>query len=195
MTPTPPEEPRSAALGWVSRIAAALPSLSAEELDELADAVEALTDAIGLQQDWPAESPREGDAAPAHLAPTTPWPSAELRHLAGARELQIAAPYRDGSPGPWTPIWVVVVAGEVFVRTWHRRDTGWYGRAAESGRASILVSNDPVDVIVTEAGGTDAATIDAAYLDKYGVGAQSMVTAEASASTLRLARASLDPGR
>ncbi len=48
---------RPDALALVSRLAAALPSLSRAELDELADAVEALTDAIGLQRDWPAAEP------------------------------------------------------------------------------------------------------------------------------------------
>jgi hypothetical protein len=50
-----------APLALVSRIAAALPSLSAEQLNELADAVEALTDAIGLQRDWPAEQPAKAE--------------------------------------------------------------------------------------------------------------------------------------
>lgn len=56
MTSHPVDGPRSA-LASISRVAAALPSLSADELDELADAVEALTDAIGLQRDWPANQP------------------------------------------------------------------------------------------------------------------------------------------
>lgn len=51
MTEHPPNEPSP--LELVSRIAAALPSASPAELDALADAVEALTDAIGLQRDWP----------------------------------------------------------------------------------------------------------------------------------------------
>jgi hypothetical protein len=50
---------RPEALALVSRLAAALPSLSRGELDELADAVEALTDAIGLQRDWSAAEPTD----------------------------------------------------------------------------------------------------------------------------------------
>jgi hypothetical protein len=50
MTEQPSNEPSP--LELVSRIAAALPSTSPAELDALADAVEALTDAIGLQRDW-----------------------------------------------------------------------------------------------------------------------------------------------
>lgn len=51
----------AAMLVHISRVAASLPSLSPEQLDELADAVEALTDAIGLQRDWPADDRDEGD--------------------------------------------------------------------------------------------------------------------------------------
>lgn len=51
----------TAALGLVARVAADLPSLTRSDLDELADAVEALTDAIGLQRDWPADAPADID--------------------------------------------------------------------------------------------------------------------------------------
>jgi hypothetical protein len=48
-----------------------------------------------------------------------------------------------------------------------------------------------VDVEVTATGDSSAAVIDEAYRTKYGAaGAQSMVTVEAAASTLRLTRAS-----
>ncbi|WP_091491422.1 DUF2255 family protein [Microbacterium pygmaeum] len=56
------------------------------------------------------------------------------------RELEIAAPLADGRRGQWTPIWVVVSAGAVFVRTWLRRDTGWYGRSVASRRAFVRMS-------------------------------------------------------
>ena len=55
---------RSEALALVSRVATALPALSPTELDELADAVEALTDAIGLQRDWSAGEPSDVERAP-----------------------------------------------------------------------------------------------------------------------------------
>lgn len=64
MTPMTWNSSKGAApLVQVSRIAAALPALSADELDELADAVEALTDAIGLQRDWPANDPSDVERA------------------------------------------------------------------------------------------------------------------------------------
>ena len=120
-----------------------------------------------------------------------PWTSEDLRYLAGARELEITAPRIGGHLARWTPIWVVVVEDEVFVRTWHRRTTGWYGRAVQSAGARIRVAGVAVDVVVAATGDADADAVDAAYRIKYGAGgAQSMVTAEAAASTLRLARAS-----
>lgn len=120
--------------------------------------------------------------------PTQPtWSTQDLLHLDGMRELEIAAPRADGGLGRWTPIWVVVADDEVFVRTWQRRNTGWYGRAVASGSARIRMRSEPVDVIVAATGDTDADAVDAAYRAKYGAaGAQSMVTAEAVASTLRL---------
>jgi hypothetical protein len=124
-------------------------------------------------------------------APGESWTSEDLRYLDASHELEIAARHANGDPGVWTPIWVVVVEDEVFVRTWHRRTTGWYGRAVASARASIRVAGHSVDVTVTVTGETHAEANDAAYRTKYGLaGAQSMITAEAAASTLRLTRAS-----
>jgi hypothetical protein len=117
---------------------------------------------------------------------STGWTASELRDLDGRRELEIAAT-RSGSR---VPIWVVVDRDRVFVRTWHRRTTGWYGRAAASGRAWIWAAGDPIQVLVTAVGTADADAVDRGYRAKYGdAGAGSMVTAEAAASTLRLSRA------
>ncbi|SFR87072.1 hypothetical protein SAMN04487846_0125 [Microbacterium sp. cf046] len=119
------------------------------------------------------------------------WTPEDLRHLDGALELEIAAPRDDCGRGRWTPIWVVVVDDDVFVRTWRRRDTGWYGRSLHAERAWIRVAGRSVDVTVAFVGDGGADAVDAAYQTKYGaMAARSMVTAEAAASTLRLSRAS-----
>lgn len=123
------------------------------------------------------------EPGPASSAPA--WSSADLRFFDDVRELEITAPRTDGTFGAWTPIWVVVVKTDVFVRTWHRRETGWYGRAVRTRRARLRVSGETVDVMVDPTGESDA--VDEAYRAKYGAGgAQSMVTTEAAASTLRL---------
>lgn len=121
-----------------------------------------------------------------------PWPAEALRALHSMRELLISAPRANGTHTPWTPIWVVVAGGAVYVRTWQRRTTGWYGRAVAEGNARIQLAGKTHDVRVTPSDPADADTVDAAYRAKYGdAGAQSMVTAEAQASTLRLAPASV----
>ncbi|MFF2487305.1 DUF2255 family protein [Microbacterium sp. NPDC058062] len=119
--------------------------------------------------------------------PSREWSSEELRVLSDTIEIEVSASRGDGSFGRWTTIWAVVAGAEVFVRTWHRRETGWYGGAVRSGAARVLVGDTTVDVTVEAIGDTDAANVDAAYRSKYGdLAARSMVTAEAAASTLRL---------
>ena len=85
-----------------------------------------------------------------------------------------------------------VRGGQVYVRTWYRRDTGWFGHALRSRQARIRVPGLEADVAIEDIG--DASTqvtadVDAAYRTKYGGGeADSMVTATAAATTLRLNR-------
>ena len=118
-----------------------------------------------------------------------PWSSEELALIDSAHELRIAARRPDGTLRRETPIWVVCVDDRVYVRTWHRRETGWFGDAVASGRALVRVPGLEADVAVEDVGDVEAglsAGVDAAYRAKYGAGAGSMVTPEASASTLRL---------
>lgn len=123
---------------------------------------------------------------------TAPWSPDDLRLLDAAGELQIAVRRSDGSLRRWMPIWVVCAGGQVYVRTWYRRDTGWFGHALRSRLARIRVPGLEADVAVEDIG--DASTqvtadVDAAYRTKYGAGeAGSMVTATAAATTLRLNR-------
>lgn len=86
------------------------------------------------------------------------------------------------------------MGADVYVRTWYRRRTGWFGRAVRAHRAWVEVGGvrreDVVDV-----GHADTAlrrAVDEAYRDKYGAAsAGSMTTDGAAATTLRLvARAS-----
>ena len=81
---------------------------------------------------------------------------------------------------------MVRAGGQVYVRTWHRRDTGWFGQALRSRRGRIQVPGLETDVTITDVG-ADATGVDAAYRTKYGpAGADSMVTPAAAASTLQL---------
>ncbi len=89
------------------------------------------------------------------------------------------------------PIWAVSTGGLVYVRTWYRRETGWFGHVLASRRARIRVPGLEADVEVEDVGeGTPElrAGVSAAYETKYGRGGgtERMVSAEAAAATLRL---------
>ena len=108
------------------------------------------------------------------------------------RELEIAVRRADGTLRPWTPIWVVHVVGDVYVRTWYRRDTGWFGLALSTRRARVRVPGVEVDVRIEDVGVGPSGLrddVDDAYRDKYGGGStENMVGDEAAATTLRLLR-------
>jgi hypothetical protein len=93
----------------------------------------------------------------------------------------------------WVPIWVVCVGRDVFVRTWYRRPSGWFGQVQRSHRARIRVSDVDVAVAVTDVGEGSAELrlgIDNAYRAKYGHyghdTVEQMVSDAAAATTLRL---------
>jgi hypothetical protein len=124
---------------------------------------------------------------------TTAWTDEEFARIADARELSIAVERADGALRSETPIWVVTVDGEVYVRTWYRRETGWFGAAIRSRRARIHVPGVELPVTVDDIGRTDLQLgdrIDHAYRNTYGgsdsAAVQQMCSAEAAATTLCL---------
>ena len=118
------------------------------------------------------------------------WSPDELQVLAAAPELQIAVRRTDGSLHRWTPIWVVSADGQVYVRTWYRRTTGWFGHALRSRTARIRVPGLQADAVIEDVGEGPAGLrelVDTAYRDKYGhSSSSSMVGDTAAATTLRL---------
>lgn len=124
---------------------------------------------------------------------TTAWSAEVLERIGRADELQIATQRVDGTLRRWTPVWVVRVGQQVYVRTWYRRDNGWFGRVLVSRRARIRVSGLEVDVAVEDVGSDKSelrAAVDAAYRAKYERYGDSTVgrmeTDEAAATTLQL---------
>jgi|SRR5580658_3067831 hypothetical protein len=125
---------------------------------------------------------------------TAAWSADELERIGSARELQIAVKRDDGTLRRWVPIWVVLVEEQVYVRTWYRRETGWFGQVLSSRRARIRLPGLEADVTAEDIGtGTDPlrTAVDAAYRTKYGSTSStaSMVTPEAAATTLQLSPA------
>ncbi|GAC66508.1 DUF2255 family protein [Gordonia soli] len=123
------------------------------------------------------------------------WTPEELAAIDAARELEIAVPRADDSVRPWTPIWAVCADSEVYVRTWYRRETGWFGDAVRGERARVRVPGVEVGVRIEDigAGTTELRdAVDDAYRAKYGDGGSTsrMVGDDAAAATLRLVRVS-----
>ena len=124
---------------------------------------------------------------------TASWSPEQLKRIDESGELQIASRRADGTLRQFVPIWVVSAGGQVYVRTWYRRTTGWYGRVLETGRARVRVPGLEADVTVEDVGespGELRSPVDQAYRDKYGhFGSGSvgqMVADPAAATTLRL---------
>ena len=120
---------------------------------------------------------------------TATWSADQLELIGRSTELRIASRRSDGELRSSVPIWVVCADGAVYVRTWYRRTTGWFGHVVELPRAHIEVPGLEADVLVTDLGDGPSglrARVDAAYQAKYGAGHQSMVTDDAAATTLRL---------
>jgi hypothetical protein len=124
---------------------------------------------------------------------TVAWSPDDLERIGAAEELQIATSRADGTLRRWVPVWVVRASGQVYVRTWYRRDNGWFGYVLDSRRARIRVPGLEVDIAIEDVGDEEAelrASVDAAYRAKYGrygeTSVDRMVTDDAAASTLRL---------
>jgi hypothetical protein len=120
------------------------------------------------------------------------WTPEQLAPVDAARELDIAIQRADGALRPWTPIWAVHVGDDVYVRTWYRRDTGWFGLALGTRRARVRVPGVEADVRIEDIGiGPPGLRedVDDAYRHKYGGGSTgNMVGDQAAATTLRLLR-------
>ena len=117
------------------------------------------------------------------------WSGEQLNCISRSGELLIATRRSDATLRGWVPIWVVCVDGSVYVRTWYRRTTGWFGHVLSLPQARIRVPGLETDVVIADVGAADLglrASIDAAYGMKYGTGHQAMITDDAAATTLRL---------
>jgi hypothetical protein len=124
---------------------------------------------------------------------TPAWSRDELVRIEQAEELRISPIRADGTMSREVPIWVVRVSGQVYVRTWWRRDNGWFGQVVNSRRARIRVPGLEADVAIEDVGDDKAelrAEVDAAYRAKYGrygeTSVAQMVSDDTAATTLRL---------
>jgi hypothetical protein len=117
------------------------------------------------------------------------WTDEELRRIAGAEEVDIAAVRRNGELRQPTPIWVVQAGGDLYVRAAYMDGSGWHGVARASGQAHISAGGVEKDVAIEDADQSVLDEVDAAYDRKYGRRYASIVAkindAEHRATTLR----------
>src|ERR671910_945919 len=114
-----------------------------------------------------------------------------LRLLDETREVRIETRREDGSPEHRTIIWVVVVEGEVFVRSVRGAKGRWYREISSNPEGALHVEDDRIPVQAAPT--TEAATVDAvsaAFRSKYQqsspASTEAMVRPETLPTTLRL---------
>jgi len=120
----------------------------------------------------------------------TTWSVEDLDRIGRATELQIASRRPDGSLRPFVTIWTVRAGNDIYVRSAHGWDNGWFQRALRSGEGRIRAGGVERDVTFEQPGPNVASEVSAAYHAKYdGYGAAmvgTVVSADAERSTLRL---------
>jgi hypothetical protein len=120
----------------------------------------------------------------------TQWAQADLDRLGGTGEVRIEPARPDGSVRKGTPIWIVRVGDELYIRSYKGGGGAWFRHATAVGEGRI----GGVDVTFVAPGPDDAsrAAIDAEYRRKYGSGVyvDAMVADRAAEATLKLLPAS-----
>jgi hypothetical protein len=118
------------------------------------------------------------------------WTTGELESIDAAQELEIAPSRPDGSPRPYTTIWVVRVGDDLYVRSWHGRDGAWFRAALQRPEGRIQAAGIKRDVTFAEPDNADHDAIDRAYRSKYARYSSTyvdpMISPGARAATLRL---------
>ena len=117
-----------------------------------------------------------------------------LRLLEGTKEVRIETRRDADSPEHRTIIWVVVVEGEVFVRSVRGRRGRWYREISSNPEGALHVEDDRIPVRAASV--TEGATVDAvsaAFRSKYQqsspASTEAMVRTETLPTTLKLAPA------
>jgi hypothetical protein len=116
-----------------------------------------------------------------------------LHRLDEAIEIDAVTPRRDGSTAS-RPIWVVVVDGDAYVRSYRGPRGAWYRRAREDGRLTVVVDGTEIEAAAEPDTDDDVnRRVSDAYRAKYGARSpgptETMVNSEISQTTLRLTEA------
>lgn len=108
------------------------------------------------------------------------WTDDELTRIGEARELYVATQREDGSLRNAIPIWQVRMGENIYIRSAHGPDNGWFRRALQGGLGRISSGGVEKDVTF-ERTTEESAAITAAYhakYDRYGPGPVGAVTGD-----------------
>jgi hypothetical protein len=97
----------------------------------------------------------------------TEWTASEITAIGTTEELQLASRRTDGTLRPYVTMWVVEVAGALYVRSAYGSDNPWYRRAIASGVGSIRAGAIERDVVFESGDSAPHEAIDDAYHAKY----------------------------
>ena len=105
-------------------------------------------------------------------------------------EVDMVTPRRDGSLSK-RPIWVVVVDGDPYVRSYLGPDGAWYKRALADRHAALEVAGGTIEVGAEPEHGEEinvrvSDAFRAKYAERDPGPTEAMVTPEVTATTLRL---------
>ena len=75
---------------------------------------------------------------------------------------------RSGTEHRYTGVWVVVVEGRVFVRSWNDKPTGWYRAFVDEPRGSVTLGDAEIRVRAAPVGSARIRrAVSEAYAEKY----------------------------
>ena len=95
------------------------------------------------------------------------WTPEDLATFGRATEIGVTSRRPDGSLRPYVTIWAVRVGNDLYIRSAHGPDNGWYRRATASGTGRIRAGAIERDVSFVEADAGVAGEVSDAYRAKY----------------------------
>jgi hypothetical protein len=101
------------------------------------------------------------------------WRADEIGQVQRVDELRVASRRPDGSLRPFVTIWFVTHGDDLYIRSAHGPENGWFRRARESGTGRVQVGSLEKDVVFERADDAPHEALDAALhakYDRYGPG-------------------------
>ena len=95
------------------------------------------------------------------------WKRDELESISGVDEVQVASRRTGGSLRPFVTVWAVRHGDDVYVRSAHGPQNGWFVRAVASGEGRLHAGRVERGIIFERPDASVDAGVDSAYHAKY----------------------------